>query len=148
MKTRINSKRRTKLVGQKIVFFIGFFFVILGIVGVFLPGLPTTPFLIIATTCFVKSSPKAYQWLVNHPLLGNHVLNFVEGKGLRLKVKIWSLLMMSIALTCTLVFVDLHWIITVILLLSGVVAIVYMYIIPTQKNDFNFKILSDEQNPK
>lgn len=48
----------------------------LGIVGVFLPLLPTTPFLLIAVWCFSRSSPRLEQWLVNHPTLGPPLTNW------------------------------------------------------------------------
>ncbi|HMS95879.1 MAG TPA: YbaN family protein [Tabrizicola sp.] len=56
----------------------GFFFTGLGIVGAFLPILPTTVFLLIATACFARSSPRLHGWLVNHPSLGPPIQNWNE----------------------------------------------------------------------
>ena len=53
--------------------------VVLGIVGIFLPFLPTAPFLLLAAACYVKASPKLYSWLINNKYLGNYIRNYKEG---------------------------------------------------------------------
>ena len=83
----------------------GWLSVALGVVGIFLPVLPTTPFLLLAAACFVRSSRRFYDWLVMHPRLGPWFRDYLVGNGVPLKGKVYSLIAMwlSIALSCWLV---------------------------------------------
>ncbi len=83
----------------------GWLSVALGVVGIFLPVLPTTPFLLLAAACFVRSSRRFYNWLVMHPRLGPWFRDYLEGNGVPLKGKVYSIIAMwlSIALSCWLV---------------------------------------------
>ena len=71
----------------------------LGVLGIFLPILPTTPFLLLGAACYLRSSNKLYQWLINNKWLGSYIKNYYEGNGITLKTKIVSigLLWMSIS---------------------------------------------------
>ncbi|MEX6502101.1 YbaN family protein [Pseudomonas zhanjiangensis] len=84
---------------------IGWLSVALGVIGIFLPVLPTTPFLLLAAACFVRSSRRFYLWLVLHPRLGPWIRDYLEGQGLPRKAKVYALGLMwsSIALSCYLV---------------------------------------------
>ncbi|MCL4280211.1 MAG: DUF454 family protein, partial [Ignavibacteriaceae bacterium] len=66
----------------------GFLLVTIGVIGIFLPVLPTTIFLILASACFIKSSPQANEWLRNHKVLGMYIKNYQDGTGLTIKSKI------------------------------------------------------------
>ncbi len=84
---------------------IGWLSVLLGVIGIFLPVLPTTPFLLLAAACFVRSSRRFYLWLVNHTHLGPWIRDYLEGKGIPLKGKVYAIGLMwaSIGLSCYLV---------------------------------------------
>ena len=69
----------------------GFLLVAIGVIGIFLPLLPTTIFLILASVCFVKSSPRANEWLRNHKVLGAYIKNYQDKSGLTITSKIFSL---------------------------------------------------------
>ena len=84
---------------------IGWLSVLLGVIGIFVPVLPTTPFLLLAAACFVRSSPRFYLWLVNHKHLGPWIRDYLEGNGIPLKGKVYAIGLMwaSIGLSCYLV---------------------------------------------
>jgi len=65
-----------------------------GMVGIIVPGLPTTIFMILAAGCFFRSSTKMYHWVVSHPLFGDQVLRFREGAGMPKKAKYLSIVTM------------------------------------------------------
>ena len=81
--------------------FMRIFFIVLGIVcvilaglGVLLPGLPATPFLLLASYAFARSSKRMHDWLINNKVFGPILSDFLDRKGIRLHIKIISLLMM------------------------------------------------------
>lgn len=81
----------------------------LGIAGIFLPLLPTTPFLLLASWCFVRSSDKLHYKLMNNKYLGPFIKNYKEKKGITLRNKIYSLAFLYITLTISFIFSPPLW---------------------------------------
>lgn len=83
---------------------LGFLFVGLGFLGIFLPLLPTTPFLLLASWLFFRSSKKFHNWLLNHKIFGKFINDYITYKAIPLKSKIiaiiliWSTLPISVIL--------------------------------------------------
>ena len=73
----------------------GFLAVALAIVGVFIPGLPTVPFLLVALFCFERSSKKYHDMIINNKYFGPVLQDYYSGKGLTLSVKIKAILFLS-----------------------------------------------------
>ena len=83
---------------------------VLGIVGIFLPLLPTTPFLLLAAALYFRGSPRLYEWLLAHPHLGTYIRNFREHKAIPLRVKITSVtLVWATLLYCTFIIAKSIW---------------------------------------
>ena len=74
-------------ISRIIWFMLGFTVMCIGLVGIVVPGLPTTPLMILAAACFAKSSQKFYDWIINNKMFGHHVKNYREGKGIPKKSK-------------------------------------------------------------
>ena len=94
---------------KKILTFFGLISLGLGILGAFLPVLPTTPFLLLAATLFLKSNEGLYNWLMNHPKLGPYIRNFLEHKAIPLRVKVVSVSLVWITLLYCAICVAEHW---------------------------------------
>ena len=74
---------------------LGSAFVAIGTVGIFVPGLPTTVFMILAAACYVRSSDKLYNWLIRNKTFGKYIKDYREGKGMPIKAKIFAQSMMT-----------------------------------------------------
>lgn len=75
--------------------------VALGVVGIFLPLLPTTVFLLMAAACYARSSDRFYERLVTSPVLGRYISNHREGRGMRRRDKIATLVLLWIGIGAT-----------------------------------------------
>jgi uncharacterized protein len=76
----------------------------LGAIGIILPGLPTTPFLLLAAYCFARSSEHFHSWLVNHRWFGSYVRNFEEGRGMTRQANATTVLIIWLSFGVTIVF--------------------------------------------
>ena len=69
----------------------GLILVFIGLVGVIVPVLPTTPFMILAAYCFIRSNKKLYTWVTTNRIFGKKVSQFFEKRGITLRAKIVSI---------------------------------------------------------
>ena len=76
----------------------------LGAVGIVLPILPSTPFLLAAAACFCKSSTRMYKWLLGNKWFGEYIRNYREGKGIPLKSKVMALSVLWITIGVSIIF--------------------------------------------
>jgi len=94
----------------------------LGIIGIFLPLLPTTPFLLLSATLFMRSSKRLYNWLINHKYFGTHIQNYIHHKTISKRSKIMSLLLLWVTILASIFFV-VHQIYLKLLLLFIAIAV-------------------------
>ncbi len=66
----------------------------LGTIGLFLPILPTTPFLLLSAACYYKGSERMHRWLLSNRIFGNYIRNYREGRGISKTAKIVTLLLL------------------------------------------------------
>lgn len=78
----------------------GTIFTGIGIIGIAVPVLPTTPFLLLAAICYTRGSKRLYDALMNNRLCGDYIRNYLEGRGMSLKNKIRTLSLLWISIIC------------------------------------------------
>ncbi len=88
---------------MKILFIIiGTISLVLGVIGIALPLLPTTPFLLLSAALYMHSSPRLHKWLLNSPILGEYIRNYQENHSIPLRAKLTSVtLVWTSLLYCT-----------------------------------------------
>lgn len=81
----------------------GTFFLCLGVVGIAVPLLPTTPFLLLAAACYLRGSDRMHKWMMTNKVFGRYLKNYAEGRGVSWRVKtgtvalLWSVIGLSVA---------------------------------------------------
>ena len=104
-----------------------------GLVGVFLPIIPTTPFILLSAWCFFRSSERLFQWVVSNETLGPTIQNYHEGKGITKNTKIRAIVMMWLAITLSVYFFVNNIYLTALLYIIAIGVSVYLYRLPTVK---------------
>jgi len=99
-----NSKELSTFV-KKLLVVIGFASLFLGIIGIAVPLLPTTPFLLLSAACFLRGSDRLYQWLMNNRLFGSYIRNYQEHKAIPLKAKILAISLLWITILYSIIFI-------------------------------------------
>jgi uncharacterized membrane protein YbaN (DUF454 family) len=92
----------------------------LGILGLFLPVLPTTPFLLLAAFCYGRGSKRFYHWLVDRSWVGGYIRSYREGRGIPIKQKILTIVLLWLTIGVTIGFAAIIWELKIVL---GIVAV-------------------------
>ena len=106
---------------------IGTLFVGLGVVGMFIPILPTTPFLLLAAACYARSSDRFLRWLLENRWFGAYIRNYREGRGMTRDTKLLILLALWLTLGFSAVFAASAWWLRLLLLAIGVGVSVHIF---------------------
>lgn len=108
---------------KHLLLLLGFISLILGAVGIFLPVLPTTPFLLLSVFCFERSSEKFHRLLLENKIFGQYIKDYREKKGITWKNKIIALTTLLVSISFSIYKVNnLHLKIFLIFVLIGVSA--------------------------
>jgi len=119
---------------KRLIFLGGFISLSLGIIGIVIPILPTTPFLLLASAAFAKSSEKFHKWLLNNRVLGAYIRNYKEGKGMPLKIKVITLLLLWITISISILFLmNLFWVQILLICIAIAVSIHILLIRPKNR---------------
>ena len=111
----------------------GSIFLVLGIIGIIFPILPTTPFLLLSAACYVRSSEKAYNWLIQNKIFGKIIRDYRAGKGISVKVKAITILFLWITIIISILFIVILWVQILLIILAILVSIHIILIKPRTK---------------
>jgi len=105
---------------------------VLGAIGIFLPILPTTPFLLLSAACYLRSSERMYNWLLGNRWFGKYIKNYREGKGIPLKTKVLAVAVLWAGiLYSAIMVVDEFFIAQLALLIIAIGVSVHLIRLPT-----------------
>lgn len=117
-----------------ILIFFGLIFVAIGTIGIFIPGLPTTIFMILAAYCFIRSSEKMYKWVIENKFVGDKVKHFMETKTIPLRGKIHSISAMWLMVILSVSFLNADLIIKLIITIAAILGTIVILSYPTSKD--------------
>ena len=96
----------------------------LGVIGIALPILPTTPFLLLAAFCYLRSSKRRYEWLIQHPVFGPYVKDYLQHKAIKRKTKVIAITMIWLSLSYCIWIVSGY--LKVVLFVIGAAVTIYL----------------------
>ncbi|MEC7115660.1 MAG: YbaN family protein [Actinomycetota bacterium] len=119
---------------KSLLLLLGLIFVGLGFIGIIVPGMPTTVFMILAAACFAKSSPKFEQWILDLPGIGRLVQDHRNGLGMPQKSKAIAITMMVLAVTLSIIFAITSTLVQILVGGVGIIGVWYVGVqVPTKE---------------
>jgi len=105
----------------------------IGAIGIFLPLLPTTPFILLAAACYCKGSKSLNEWLLNNRLFGSFIRNYMERKGISVRSKIFAISFLWATISYTALFAVNLFIAQIILFIIAVAVSTHIITLPTYR---------------
>ncbi|HAP32279.1 MAG TPA: DUF454 domain-containing protein [Firmicutes bacterium] len=136
-----------ELIKKYLLIGLGSLFLFLGVVGIFIPVLPTTPFLLLSAWCYLRSSDRLYQWLIHHKIFGFYIYNYIMYRSVLLSTKIFALVFLWFTLIFSIFLVD-DWRLRVFLILVGIGVSIHLYILKTLKKDQLLKLSASSKQKR
>jgi len=116
---------------RTIYVFAGTIFLVIGAVGVVIPVLPTTPFLLLATACYVRGSDRLHHWLLNNRVFGKLIRNYKEGKGITFRNKLLTTASLWVTISFSALFIVENPMIQGLLFFIAIAVSVHILLLPT-----------------
>jgi uncharacterized membrane protein YbaN (DUF454 family) len=131
----INNENITSQKVVRALFFVaGSVSLALGAIGIVLPVLPTTPFLLLALACYCRSSKRMTKWVLTNKYFGSYIRRYKEGKGIPIKTKIVAIATLWITISYSAFFiVNVWWIVQLILFAIAIAVSIHIIRLPTYK---------------
>lgn len=125
-------RKHKSLLVRWICALLGAGFVALGVAGIFLPVLPTTPFLLLATACFARTSTRIYNWLLNHSILGPIILEWRRHRSMPYRAKRIALVLIVLSFSLSILFFVPDWRAQLAMAVAGIILFAWIYRIPSR----------------
>jgi uncharacterized membrane protein YbaN (DUF454 family) len=119
--------------GRWLLILAGTIFLGLAVIGIVLPLIPTTPFLLLAAACYARSSQRFSNWLLGNRYFGKVIENYREGKGIPLKLKVLSISLLWITIGCSVAFAIHILAVQIILLFIAFGVTLHIMFLPTPR---------------
>ena len=113
---------------------LGFLFLALGFIGIFIPVLPTVPFMLLASFFFFRSSERMHSWLLNHKIFGPPIRDFSENRSLKSSTKKRAIITLWLSLFLSIYLVSNHYV-DLVLILIGLSVSVYLLSLKTSDTE-------------
>jgi uncharacterized membrane protein YbaN (DUF454 family) len=128
-----NEKKIMKTWLRVLLISLGVFFIGLASLGIFIPVLPTTPFLLLSAALFARSSDRFYRWLIGNRFFGKYIKDYREGKGVPIKVKMGAIIILWVTICLSIIFgVEILWV-RIILVIVAVGVTIHIAMIKNTK---------------
>lgn len=133
IKTRIDYSHEVKPLKaawkRNLLILMGTIFFVLGVIGIFLPLCPTTPFLLLSAACFARASARFYNWLMNHYILGPYIRDWRSNKGIPKRTKLTAIFLILICFAISSFFLGALYL-RLVFLSVGLGVIIYILKLP------------------
>ncbi|UCH01888.1 MAG: YbaN family protein [Candidatus Bathyarchaeota archaeon] len=128
MKGTVSDKAK-----QILFVFLGTIFLCIGCVGLIIPLLPTTPFLLLAAACYVRGSERLHDWMMNNRVFGKLIKNYLEKKGLEVQQKVFALVFLWLMIVFAIYYIVDTLLFRILLFLIAVVVSIHLFTLPSLK---------------
>ncbi len=117
-----------------LLFVCGSVCLIFGGIGIFIPVLPTTPFLLLSAFCYLRSSEKMYKWLMENRVLGKYIYNYVHYRAVEKKTKVVALIFLWCSMLISIYLIDNNYV-RFLLILIGIGVSIHILMLKTLKKN-------------
>lgn len=99
--------KKTSPVTRALLVVLGLLSLGFGVLGIFVPLLPTTPFLLLSAYCFIRSSDRLYGWLIGNKFLGHYIHNYIENRAIEPRIKWFTIALLWVSILTSVITLSL-----------------------------------------
>jgi len=122
---------------------LGMTFLALGAIGIVIPGLPTTPFLLLAAALFLRSSERLYRWLVGHRVFGRYIYSYLRYRAIDARAKAGTIAVLWAGIGVSIAVIDTLWV-RALLGLVGLAVTAHILLLRTLTDDLKARIDAEQ----